>query len=219
MLLESLVLPASPPRDGAAAFCRAWPQTQRTRWHILLARVFMAPGSSWLGPWRLRQVLVCEKPPETSSGVTPKKGDAFVPRSFVLDLMARGKETARGVLAPHSPFGLSLQEVKSYLLTPSPANEGVSWGPSPSDEAVEAGGCHRGSSCSTNIVAGSLLKNHILFWFKAGMSLPQCRVNGNGHPGEVWAFSPSFSIPGRSWEVGFGPKLICKSKISLTPEQ
>ena len=55
--LKSLVPPASPPRDGAAAFCHAQLRIWRTRWHILLARVFMAPASSWLGPWRLLHVL------------------------------------------------------------------------------------------------------------------------------------------------------------------
>ena len=69
-------------------------------------------GSCFLLAWSLEASPgpAREKPPETSSGVTPKKGDEFVPRSFVLDLTARGKEAAWGVLAPHSPFGLSIQE-------------------------------------------------------------------------------------------------------------
>lgn len=70
----------------------------------------MAAASSWLSSWRLHQVPAHERSPEPSSGVTPKKGDEFVARSFVLDLMAWGKEAAWDVLAPHPPFGLSVQE-------------------------------------------------------------------------------------------------------------
>lgn len=43
--------------------------------------------------------------------VRPEKGDEFVTRSIILDLIAWGKEAACSVLAAHFPLGLSAQEV------------------------------------------------------------------------------------------------------------